>query len=287
MLLIGQSFLFLAIIKIIPQIADALISGGAINTAGAGWAVRSGAAAAAGMAITGGMGLLKAPMKVADTAQKTAEAASSFASSYSEKRSQGSSMTGAALGTMFSGIASDFKAHREQGMGSARAGINAAGLAVGKVLQNAVSGLDSANQSLRKNMGLEYHPTTTERQGYPTYPGDPKAYGAGEQNTMSAGQTQAAQTTGQTAQPTGQTAQATPQAAQQAAVQTAAIPVNQASQTSSSPTFTTTQGTVGGRSASDGTPNLSQAAQKPPTVDELSRRVRKERNDPFTKNSKK
>jgi hypothetical protein len=243
------------------------------------------------MAITGGMGLLKAPMKVADTAQKTAEAASSFASSYSEKRSQGSSMTGAALGTMFSGIASDFKAHREQGMGSARAGINAAGLAVGKVLQNAVSGLDSANQSLRKNMGLEYQPTTTERQGYPTYPGDPKAYGAGEQNTMSAGQTQAAQTTGQTTQPTAQTAgqaiQSAPQTAQQAAVQTAAIPVNQASQASSSSTFTTTQGTVDGRSASDGTPNLSQAAQRPPTVDELSRRVRKERNDPFSKNSKK
>jgi hypothetical protein len=125
---------------------------------------------------------------------------------------------------------------------------------------------------MRKNMGLEYQPTATERHG--TYPGDPKAYGTGEQNTMSAGQTQAAQPTAQAATPANQLTDQATQSTQQKI---------QASPESSSSTSTTLQDSAAVRSASDGITNLSKSAQRPPTVDELSQRIRKERNDPFSK----
>jgi type IV secretion system protein TrbL len=105
MMLIGQSFLFVAIIKIIPQIADTLISGVSMNTGAAGAAARGGATAAAGLAVGAASVMYNAPGKTADVIGGGISAVKSVASAYSAK----------------------FNAYKDKGLGSFRAGVSALG----------------------------------------------------------------------------------------------------------------------------------------------------------------
>lgn len=91
--LIGQCFLFLAMIKVIPQIADSLIGGVSMSTGQGLGAVRGGAAAAAGtLAALGGF-VLRAPGRAANVAtggRNTVEyAANAWSSAYNRHRAAG------------------------------------------------------------------------------------------------------------------------------------------------------------------------------------------------------
>jgi type IV secretion system protein TrbL len=108
MMLIGQSFFFVAIIRVIPQIADTLISGVSMSTASGAFAVRGGGAAAAGL-LTGAMGAAyRTPGKIADAASGGMSAVQSAASAYS----------------------ANFNAYRSQGLNGVRAGVSALGSTV-------------------------------------------------------------------------------------------------------------------------------------------------------------
>lgn len=112
MRLIAQSFFFLAIVKVVPMIADSLIGGGSMSswgglstvTSSAGSVSRGMGAAAAG-AVSGAYNL---PGKIADTYQGGRSAVQQAAGSYG----------------------SQYSAYRSQGMGSMRAGVSAFGSAL-------------------------------------------------------------------------------------------------------------------------------------------------------------
>jgi hypothetical protein len=105
MMLIGQSFLFVAIIKVIPQIADTLIAGVSMSTASGGAAVRGGASGAAGLAAGAMVAAYNMPGKTADVIGGGVSAVQSAASAYS----------------------ANFNSYRNQGLNSVRAGVSALG----------------------------------------------------------------------------------------------------------------------------------------------------------------
>jgi len=108
MMLIGQSFFFVTIIRIIPQIADTLISGVSMSTASGAFAMRGGTAAAAGL-LTGATGAAyQTPGKIADAASGGMSAVQSAAGAYS----------------------ANFNAYRSQGLNGVRAGVSALGSTV-------------------------------------------------------------------------------------------------------------------------------------------------------------
>jgi type IV secretory pathway TrbL component len=108
MMLIGQSFLFVAIIKVIPQIADTLISGVSMNTFSGASAVRSGTMSAAGLAVGAASMTYNAPGKAADVIAGGVSAVQSAANAYS----------------------GNFNAYKSQGLNSVRAGVSALGSAI-------------------------------------------------------------------------------------------------------------------------------------------------------------
>ena len=105
MMLIGQSFLFVAVIKVIPQISDTLIAGVSMSTASGAFALRSGAAGAAGLAAGAVTAAYNMPGKAADAIAGGASAVQTAANAYSE----------------------NFNAYKSQGLNSVRAGVSALG----------------------------------------------------------------------------------------------------------------------------------------------------------------
>jgi type IV secretion system protein TrbL len=105
MMLIGQSFLFVAVIKVIPQISDTLIAGVSMSTSSGAYALRSGVMGAAGLAAGAVTAGYNAPGKAADAIGGGVSAVQSAASAYS----------------------ANFGAYRSKGLNSVRAGVSALG----------------------------------------------------------------------------------------------------------------------------------------------------------------
>jgi type IV secretion system protein TrbL len=105
MMLIGQSFLFVAIIKVIPQISDTLIAGVSMSTSSGAFAVRSGASGAASLAAEAMTAAYNAPGKAADAIGGGISAVQSAATAYS----------------------ANFNAYKSQGLSNVRAGVSALG----------------------------------------------------------------------------------------------------------------------------------------------------------------
>jgi type IV secretion system protein TrbL len=105
MMLIGQSFLFVAVIKVIPQISDTLIAGVSMSTASGAFALRSGAAGAAGLAVGAATAAYNMPGKAVDATSTGASTVQSAANAYS----------------------TNFNAYKSQGLNNVRAGVSALG----------------------------------------------------------------------------------------------------------------------------------------------------------------
>jgi type IV secretion system protein TrbL len=105
MMLTGQSFLFVAVIKVIPQIADTLIAGVSMSTSSGAFALRSGAAGAAGLAVGAAAAAYNIPGKAVDAIGSGASAVQSAANAYS----------------------ANFSAYKNQGLNNVRAGVSALG----------------------------------------------------------------------------------------------------------------------------------------------------------------
>jgi type IV secretion system protein TrbL len=105
MMLIGQSFLFVAVIKVIPQISDTLIAGVSMSTATGASALRGGVMGAAGLAVGAATAAYNMPGKAVDAISGGASAVQSAANAYS----------------------ANFNAYKSQGLNNARAGVSALG----------------------------------------------------------------------------------------------------------------------------------------------------------------
>jgi hypothetical protein len=108
MTLIGQSFLFVALIKVTPQIADTLMAGVSLNTASGVSAMRGGAAGAAALAAGAVTAAYNAPGGAADAVSGGASAVRNAANAYS----------------------ANFNTYKSQGLNSVRAGVSALGSAL-------------------------------------------------------------------------------------------------------------------------------------------------------------
>jgi type IV secretion system protein TrbL len=128
MTLIGQSFLFVAIIKVIPQIADTLISGVSMNTAAGAHALRSGAAGAAGLAVGTAALAYDMPGRAADAAGGSISAVRSAANAYS----------------------ANFNAYKSQGLNNVRAGVSALGSTIWEGYQSS-----RGQHGMRNSMGIK------------------------------------------------------------------------------------------------------------------------------------
>jgi type IV secretion system protein TrbL len=129
MTLIGQSFLFVALIKVIPQIADTLIAGVSMSMAPGGYAIRGGAMAATGLAVGTMSAAYNLPGNAASATGGGISAAQSAASAYSGSfnsyKSQGLNNIRAGVSALGSAIWSGYQASRgNPGVGNSMAGIN-------------------------------------------------------------------------------------------------------------------------------------------------------------------
>ncbi|MCL2009673.1 MAG: type IV secretion system protein [Synergistaceae bacterium] len=156
MRLIAQSFFFLAIVKVIPEIANSLVSGTSTTGAHTVSAVR-GAGIAAGMAAGGlVMGAYNAPSKAADSFQRGKQSVERAANAYSSK----------------------YEASRSKGHGSFAAGVSAlGGMAWEAYREGRSQAASTGSQSVWRNMvsaSTSEMPPETQPAGQPLTQNQPR-----------------------------------------------------------------------------------------------------------------